>query len=264
MTFLFSQDGSLDFNTISPIAFISISLKSRSSRLDFVYWLSTCMQHKDNNMANLQFFGLLSEGGSDVTIVFYSIKKSEVEEKSENAHIGGGISEDVVSSVFNFQERIYNHFLVDRTELILCSSCLDAVAESLSAQKGTENFSIIARFKLAKNANADGRIVDYNKKFIKIISEFYDVKNNAHNCSEIGCSKIENCDKKKYKLVRTPGRTDFSLYFKCKWPLYDQESRDALYGAISPFCDDVLTVVSKVVPPDKCGLLPDCQEAPDG
>lgn len=212
------QEHPLDRTDRIPLAFLSITLNSRSDRLDFLYRLKK--KHVCEGTISNFDIALLSEGWGDIVIII-------TDEKGGNCKNGT----EKLKRIFDIQGKIFDDFLVERTELILTFHCLDALsnAQDQNGSIGFNPFSLVSRVRVSKRAHKGEASMGVNDKFVELLTE-------------IG----ERCPSKRaFDVVRTPGRTDFSIYFRCRFFMRNQGIRNELLSRISHNSDDVLTVISR-------------------
>jgi hypothetical protein len=192
----------------NPFAFLSISLKRFTVRLDFVLRLRNWLeketpekhrrQEKPKHLADLA--GLvplkdidiyLSDGWGDVLIAFHA-KESE-----DNWRLYKRLKD-----IFDFQAVVFEDFQVDRTELIPTPRCVDAVMSCSGREnqddeaRRADDFSISVNVRLLE----DRYTTDKNDSFVDRVNK--QLKN-----------IISNEDIDRVIFTRTPGRMDFTLKF---------------------------------------------------
>ncbi|GEM_PF-4684007 len=248
----------------NPIAFLCITLGSRTSRLDFAHRLRSLINNKSNMLENptpkkdnylMEWHDLphhineedgvfLTEGWGDVVIAFKADHK-DPDAIYQRMH-----------SVFAAQNAIYEDFLVDQTELILGAPCLQAIAQNgLDIQLDDPKYSLIIRVKLRGNAGRIYEILDAedpqvatkpNRKLITSLKRFVET-----NCL------INNG----MSITRTPGRTDMTIHIYCAELLNKKTGCGTmgLYDCLKD-ADEVLTIIGEhtLAPPrlekcQKCG-----------
>ncbi|WP_152426935.1 hypothetical protein [Paramagnetospirillum caucaseum] len=228
-----------------PLAFLSITLNVRTERLDFLHRLKTfyagepskaggANNHNDGREDNIKpqmtedDLVLLSEGWGDVIIAF-QVKSADGPETNFECD-----RRNRLEQIFKLQNRLFSDFMVERTELILTFSSLTyVVSKNIAPPPAKERndmwpFSIISRVRITKAYGDGSAMTSANDRFVKRLQDF------QNYCS----------DGRAFDVVRTPGRTDFTIYFRCGHFLRNPDFRRELMTAISAEADDILTVVS--------------------
>jgi hypothetical protein len=207
-----------------PLAFISVTLNSRSDRLNFLYRLRNKYKAATEDEAGFDCndLVLLSEGWGDVIIV---IQIPQSKDNSSQEYFG----RRKVKAIFDIQEKLFSDFLVERTELILTFRSLKFVCAkdvNLPERDDFWPFSVISRFRLSKSILEGDILRSPNNSFRKGLEEL------GKACKE----------RMAFDIVRTPGRTDYTVYFRCRHMLANQEFRSGFFQRVGE-SDDVLTVV---------------------
>lgn len=197
----------------SPVfTFLSISLQRRSMRLSFLYRIldavatfeaahdttSTKEQEPyyfaDVGMIVLETLqelspyiriqGYLTDGWGDLLLAISLTEKGKKVTSAEKNKL--------IDAMFALQKTFYEDFMVDRTELVFTSRCIDYIAAH-----DDYHFNFTLRM-------LEDRKLEYSiDNFIKSIKDKVD-------------QLPEWVDKDKFKLVTTPGKTDFTLYIIAK------------------------------------------------
>ncbi len=206
-----------------PLAFLSVTLHSRSDRLDFLYRLKEHYIGEDGlDTADMV---LLSEGWGDVIIALQLPRRTD-------GSYDLAAARTKLDRIFKLQGRLFSDFLVERTELILTFHCLGAVV-ALDRGNTDRNdlwpFSLVSRVRVNKHAFTGRGPDDANCQFTEGLKAILEQE----------CASMRAFD-----VVRTPGRTDFSIYYRCRHLLADSATRRKVLEATSRNTDDVLTLVS--------------------
>lgn len=197
----------------SPVfTFLSISLQRRSMRLSFLYRIldavaafeatndkTSAKEQEPHYFAGvgmivleilqklspyIRIQGYLTDGWGDLLL---AITLTEKGEKSTSAE-----KNKLIDAMFDLQKTFYEDFMVDRTELVFTSRCIDYIAAH-----DDYHFNFTLRM-------LEDRKLEYSiDNFIKSIEDKVD-------------QLPEWVDKDKFKLATTSGKTDFTLYITAK------------------------------------------------
>ncbi len=175
------------FNNNSLVAMIAIVLHHRADRLDFIYQLLCgCAAKHDSGdwpsngglhsvgkkMKRDKDWAWLTDGWGDLILVFNGEMKR-------------------LEEVFSIQDELYNHFMIDRTELILSTDCLDY---ALSDKGQRQGFDAEVQVRLVE----DRLVRNINNVFKNRILDKFDV-------SEYRSGHARG------KIFKIPGHMDFNI-----------------------------------------------------
>lgn len=188
------------FNSHYVYAIASVSLQRRSMRLNLLYRLLNSVGSLDDNYSknsieecirniilwnneeerSISISGLLTDGWGDLLLVFMVNKDIPVK---------AGLYERIL----NFQQALYEDFMVDRTELIYTPQCLDGMLKS-----GNYELSFLFRFQEDRKLERSlTNFVDVLKKKKPPFSN-YDMSNH-------------------FSVFFTPGQYDVKVEFKIEF-----------------------------------------------
>lgn len=181
-------------------AYVSATLSHRSFRLDLIYRLLLEQEksrnkgqgepEKKNNTSLLEDFAcrlisgdfaFLTDSWEDVIFAFAIGNEHDNEE--DNIY-------ERLDFVFDFQQALYEDFMVDRTEIMFSPKCINAVHKKDNGNK----YTIYHRLR----ANADRHLLRSNQKLIEAYNE---------NTQKLVEEKIID----RFDLYKTPGRMDYTL-----------------------------------------------------
>lgn len=156
-----------------PLAVVYLQLNRRYYRLDFLSWLSQGGRNDIGLQAGDRVF--LTHGWADIVIIL---------DASDNRNILGNLEQNPLKAIYIMQQRLFNHFLVRRTELSLTT-------ESFSYLDSNNHFCIRVEIRL-RECHFNEKLVDECHMQLKV---------NVHNIHPGS------------RVSLTSGDTDFCIYF---------------------------------------------------
>jgi hypothetical protein len=179
------------------LAYVSVVLNQRGSRLDFLIRLLRAIQLADpaeacpdgrhpvleeiGGIFCLDDYLLLSEGWTDMILVFGAGYKEDKKYK--------GV--DRLAEILKIQKTLYQDFMVSRTEIMLTPYFLSTAAAGGGQDDGNE-YQIYAQVRMKADRYLTGLVDKFEDKV------------------------IPRLDKEGISLFHTPGRTDFDLVYNKK------------------------------------------------
>ncbi|CAA6828499.1 MAG: Unknown protein [uncultured Thiotrichaceae bacterium] len=174
-------------------ALLSLSLQRRSMRLDILYRLLRAIsdshphlksaalemhiEHMHSQGIKLEAF--LTDGWGDI-LFFLSVDKNTTLRKK---HIDG---------VFDYQEAIFEDFMVDRTEILFTPQCLDQVSDS-------DDYDVSLELRIMEDRWLEKSISQHEQHCKKLMT----AAGKAHSIESVSMNKL-------------PGRSDYIMRFKGK------------------------------------------------
>lgn len=157
------------------IGFVSILLNHRSVRLEFLKNLKQII-NKECDFFSKDSFAIIGEGWGDVILVMFSNESDGKRNHFED--------------LFDLQQKIYNLFIVERTETIFTTSNFFSTLK----QKKYSEMTITIRLRLKSNINSQTIISEFEEEISKIL------KKHSNKQKDIRVSQI-------------PGRFDYEFVF---------------------------------------------------
>lgn len=199
------NDGKKDIQPEKFFAYISVSLSHRGYRLDLIYRLFLA-QEKANKIKSKEYsdkkyksieemacqieFGdhaFLTDSWEDIIFAFAAMESDQHEERLKAIY-------DRLEFIFDFQNALYEDFMVDRTEMMFSPECIDAVYKYDSDEQA--KYALYHRLRTSE----DRHLVRSNESLVKTYNRNIKEQKQLYQTS----------------LRKTPGRMDFTFEAKPK------------------------------------------------